>query len=60
MKKEEAERSCDNTYCIYQENNACLLDRISVNGIGQCLDCILVTIDPDTLEKMKRIQRERL
>lgn len=50
---------CDNFICIYQEDGKCILDRVSLDVMGQCKECILVTPDEETLQKMKLDQRSR-
>lgn len=48
---------CENRYCIYQENGKCLLSSISLDIIGQCTECIMVTLDEAELENKKRKER---
>ena len=49
---------CENAYCIYQENGACVLEKISLNALGQCEDCVLMTIDENKLTEIKKKQRD--
>lgn len=45
---------CMNSYCIYENDGECILDKISLNDAGMCEECILVSIDRDELKKMKK------
>lgn len=44
---------CENNYCIYEKKGKCILDTISLDTTGQCIDCIYFNIDDDTLQKLK-------
>ena len=50
---------CENDLCIYWEENACLLDNVSLNALGQCTDCICVSIDEDVLRRERERLRQR-
>lgn len=45
---------CENEYCIYQKNRACMLDIISIDEFGKCSECIIPNIPNDFLEELKR------
>ena len=45
---------CENEYCIYQKNRACMLDIISIDEFGKCSKCIIPNIPNDFLEELKR------
>lgn len=45
---------CENEYCIYQKNRACMLDIISIDEFGKCSECIIPNIPHDFLEELKR------
>ena len=51
---------CENFFCVYQEDDKCTLDRISVDIVGHCLDCIYIDIKPELLKELKKKQLERL
>ena len=44
---------CENDFCIYWNDNKCILEEITINNAGICDDCILVNIEEDIL-KQKR------
>ncbi len=44
---------CENTYCVYQKNGRCRLDRITIDCIGQCVNCVKLFTDDDKLESEK-------
>ena len=45
--------TCENILCIYQSNNRCILDSISVDGLGMCTECIYPNIDKEILDHAK-------
>ena len=46
---------CDNNMCINNdEKNHCVLDEISISSIGLCNECILVSIELEEREKIRR------
>ena len=51
---------CDNCFCIYQKDGKCVLETISLDVMGQCLDCVYVDIDEKTLEKLKSEQMKKI
>ena len=51
---------CDNTFCIYWENQHCLLDSISLDDTGSCSDCICISFPEDNLEQKRLEMREQL
>ena len=44
---------CENFLCVYQKDDKCILDRISLDVVGHCLDCIYVDIEPELLKELK-------
>ncbi|MBR6513745.1 MAG: hypothetical protein IKT46_02805 [Clostridia bacterium] len=48
--------NCENEYCIYNRKNKCVLDSISLDIQGKCIECIYVDIPADQLEKLKEEQ----
>jgi len=51
---------CENGFCIYQENDECLLEEISLDILGQCTDCIYIDLEEKTLNQVKEYMRKRL
>ena len=49
---------CENEYCIYQAENKCRFATITINSLGMCEDCIIVSLDVEFLktEKDKQLQ----
>ncbi len=45
--------SCENEFCIYQKHGNCILHRVKLDIQGNCLDCIYVNIEEETLNNMK-------
>lgn len=50
--------SCENYFCIYQKDGACILDHININIQGFCEGCVFPDVDFDKLEKIKEMYRE--
>ena len=48
--------NCENNFCIYCDSDICKLESISINGWGMCDDCIMVSIEEETLQKHKKKQ----
>ncbi|MBQ6815930.1 MAG: hypothetical protein IJP26_01680 [Clostridia bacterium] len=51
---------CENLFCIYQENNHCILNEITLDIVGQCDSCIYVEIPKFELENYKIQLRNKL
>lgn len=45
---------CENNLCIYCKDYKCTCDQISIDSIGACSETIHVSIDEDTLNKLKK------
>ena len=46
---------CDNNMCINNdEKNHCVLDEISINSLGLCNECILVSVEKEERERIRR------
>lgn len=52
--------NCDNSFCIYWQDNRCLLEEISLDRLGQCMDCIYVEIKEEELAEHRKEGRSRL
>ena len=53
-------QDCENKFCIYWEDNKCMLDHISLDVHGNCLDCIYVNLDNRLLSEARKEMREKL
>ena len=51
---------CENLFCLYEENGNCILDKISLDIIGQCTNCIHVDIPKNDLDKYKSIHLNKM
>ncbi len=51
---------CENMFCIYQNDNRCVLDDIDLDIQGSCMDCIYVNIDKKLLDELKEKSKEGL
>ena len=47
---------CEFDYCIYNKERKCIIRMPSINSLGMCEECIIVSIDRDYLEKEKKRQ----
>lgn len=45
---------CENNLCIYNKQNMCILDTITLNTIGICNECILLSLDESLLTLLKQ------
>ncbi len=44
---------CENAFCIYQRNDNCMLNNVSIDNLGMCTECIYPDIDENTLNQAK-------
>ena len=44
---------CANSFCIYQFKGNCVLDKVDINSLGMCAECIYPEIDENTLLQAK-------
>ena len=44
---------CENNYCVYNSDNECILEKISIDTLGMCTECIYPDIDEKILKKYK-------
>ncbi len=45
---------CENMFCIYWENDACCLKRVSLDIQGMCKECEYVSIDEKDLTVLRQ------
>ena len=51
---------CENSLCIYERDRKRILEKISVNMLGICDDCIYSSIDDEVLNSLKEKTLKRL
>ena len=49
-----------NFFCIYRENNTCLLKKISLDIQGNCQACIYISLSREELEQARKQGRHSL
>ena len=45
---------CENYLCIYQDNERCTIDEISLDVMGMCTSCIYPNIEDKVLKELKK------
>ena len=45
--------NCGNKFCIYQNEGKCMLNRVDIDSLGMCADCIYPDIDEKVLNQAK-------
>jgi len=51
---------CENEFCIYNKGNNCRFERVTINTLGMCEDCIIITLEKDFLEAEKEMQLKKI
>jgi hypothetical protein len=46
--------------CIYNNENKCRLEQISINELCMCEDCIIISFEKDFLEAEKKRQLKEI
>ena len=46
--------NCENYFCIYQNNEKCILDEIEIDISGVCASCIYVDVEPNIISCAKQ------
>ena len=44
---------CENSFCVYQSKGKCMLDKVSIDSLGMCAECIYPDIDDKILNQAK-------
>jgi hypothetical protein len=44
---------CENSFCIYQSKGKCILDKVAIDSLGMCSECIYPDIDEEILNQAK-------
>ena len=50
---------CENMYCVYWQNNECILEDVSLDILGACDSCIYVDIDEKVLNEYRLKQLKK-
>ena len=50
---------CENHFCIYWEDNQCVLKSISLDIQGICQDCIYVELEQFTMDNAREQMRKK-
>ena len=50
--------NCENIFCIYELNGKCVLDNIELDIVGQCKECIYLSLSEKELKKLKKQKSE--
>lgn len=45
--------NCGLELCIYNKENICILGSISIDEVGGCADCVLISIEKTELDRYK-------
>ncbi len=45
---------CENIVCIYQNKDSCTLNNVEMDIMGQCKDCIYISILDNELSLLKK------
>ena len=51
---------CEFIYCIYNENLKCHFDKVVINSLGMCEECVVVLLPDEKLEEYKRNQLQEI
>jgi len=46
--------SCENEFCIYQKQGACILESIQLDIQGNCVDCVYINVEENDLNNLKK------
>ena len=44
---------CENSFCIYQSKGKCLLNKVDIDSLEICTECVYPNIDKEVLNKAK-------
>ena len=55
--------NCENNFCVYQCKGKCMLDKIEIDRLGMCTECIYPDLDKEILNQaklklLKKFQKE--
>ena len=49
---------CENLFCIYWEDDECVLSEITLDCQGKCQECIYVELEKSYLKRKREEQRQ--
>lgn len=52
--------NCDNNFCCFWEDGQCVLDKITVDEYGSCVESVRPDIPADYLEYKRRELRKKI
>lgn len=52
--------TCENEFCIYQNQGECILKSIQLDIQGNCVDCIYINVEEEALNNLKERQLSNL
>ena len=44
---------CENSLCVYQFEDKCILNEVKIDSLGMCTECIYPDIDENVLKEAK-------
>ena len=58
--KKGSAMKCENDFCIYQHCGICMLGEITINSLGMCEQCIIISLNENDLTQAKAKTLDRL
>lgn len=49
---------CENKFCLYWDNNTCVLNEVSLDIQGSCTNCIYISFEEAELNERRHSQLE--
>lgn len=49
-------RSCENYFCLYNQDSTCTKEHICIDLLGRCDTCVLIELSESQLAPIKKIQ----
>jgi len=60
MFKKGHNMDCEKEYCIYNMDNRCRFEKVTINSLGMCDDSVLISLDKGFLAKEKARQLQNI
>ena len=51
---------CENFLCVYENKGQCLLERVELDVVGLCKECVYIDIEDEALAIKKEQMRNKL